>query len=376
MRLTDIAVRQLQLPAKGQKIYFDDALPGFGCRVSQGGTRSFVVQHGYDRQLTTLGRYPSVSLADARKEAKRLLTDRTLGRFRPRSVDWDEAKEQFLSACRRKNRPRTVSDYTRLLNRHFRFGRKRLTDISPEDIHRRIDKLANRPSEQHHALVAVKVFFNWAHSKHYVEDNPCSRFATPARTAPRDRVLSNEELAAVYKAALSGSDAFSFIVSLLVLTGQRRGEIAALRWEWIDDRERVINFPASVSKNKRPHTLPFGDAAASIFKRVPQVSEYLFPASRATSRTGKPTTVFNGWGKCKADFDTTCGVSDWTLHDLRRTFATNMAALGVAPHVTERLLNHVSGTISGVAAVYNRHTYMEEMREAVREYEQLLGHLS
>lgn len=369
MRLTDISVRQLPLPAKGQKIYFDDALPNFGCRVSQGGTRSFVVQHGYDRRLTTIGRYPALTLAKARDEAKRILAEQALGRFRPISVAWDEGKQQFLADCHRKNRPRTVNDYARLLNRHFPFGRKRLTDISPQDIYRRVDRLADRPGEQHHALVAVKVFLNWAHARHYIEDNPCSRMILRQRVNARDRVLSQAELAAVYRTAFEHTDVFSSIVALLVLTGQRRGEIANLRWQWIDERQRTISFPASATKNKRAHTLPYGDAVAAIFERVPQLSEYVFPASRTTSRTGKPTTVFNGWGKCKADFDHACGVSDWTLHDLRRTFATNLAALGTPPHVTERALNHISGSISGVAAIYNRFQYFDEMRSAILAYE-------
>jgi integrase len=90
---------------------------------------------------------------------------------------------------------------------------------------------------------------------------------------------------------------------------------------------------------------------------------------------GKPTTSFNGWPKCKEAFDKRCGVTNWTLHDLRRTFATNLAALGVAPHVVERLLNHASGTISGVAAIYNQFKYMDEMRAAIEIWEQRLNKL-
>ncbi|MEJ8574171.1 tyrosine-type recombinase/integrase [Microbaculum marinum] len=375
MRLTDISIRQLPLPPKGQKIYFDDALPSFGCRVSQGGTRSFVVQHGYDRRLITIGRYPAVSLAKAREEAKRLLAEQALGKFRPQSIAWGTGVQQFLEHCRSKNRPRTVSDYTRLLNRHFPFGRKRISEISPQDIHRRIDRLADRPSEQHHAFVAVKIFFNWAHTRHYVDENPCTRLVRRAPAAPRERVLSSTELAAAYRTALDGNDTFSSIVALLILTGQRRGEIAALRWQWIDEPGRTINIPSSATKNKRAHSYPYGDAAAAVLERLPRTGEYLFPASRSTSRDGKPTTVFNGWGKCKTDFDRTCRVDDWRLHDLRRTFATNLAALGTPPHITERLLNHVSGTISGVAAVYNRFQYLDEMRSAVVAYEEHLAKL-
>src|SRR6202050_4123352 len=111
MRLTDLTIRSLAPPLKGQKLYYDDTLPSFGCRVSQGGTRSFFVQHGADRQFITIGRYPIISLADAREQAKHILAERTLGKHRPQSIAWDDALPIFLAACEKKNRPRTVRDY-------------------------------------------------------------------------------------------------------------------------------------------------------------------------------------------------------------------------------------------------------------------------
>ena len=105
----------------------------------------------------------------------------------------------------------------------------------------------------------------------------------------------------------------------------------------------------------------------------PRESRYLFPASRGTWRAGKATSFFNAWGKNKVALDVASGITDWTLHDLRRTFATNLAALGTPIHVTEKLLNHVSGTLSGVAAVYNRHAYIDEMRTAIEAWEKRLS---
>ncbi|WP_166345972.1 Arm DNA-binding domain-containing protein [Bradyrhizobium barranii] len=102
-RLTDTSLRALPVPAKGQRTYFDEVVPNFGCRVSQGGTRSFIVQLGADRRLITIGRYPPISLAKAREEARRLMAERTLGRFRPQSVPWEEARELFLARCTQKN---------------------------------------------------------------------------------------------------------------------------------------------------------------------------------------------------------------------------------------------------------------------------------
>jgi integrase len=373
MRLTDISLRALPVPEKGQRLYYDDTLAAFGCRVSQGGTRSFFVQHGADRQFITIGRYPVISLADAREQAKRILAERTLGKHRPQSVAWDDALPLFLAACAKKNRPRTVRDYTRLLKRHFPFGRKHLTDIAPQDIARKLDHLTGTPAEQSHALVTAKIFFRWAQRRHYVEHSPCEGMQIAKRPS-RDRVLTEQELAAVYTTALSGADTFSHIVALLVLTGQRCTETGSLRWEWINEKDQTITLPASITKNKRAHTFPYGSMVAGILERASRTSEYVFPASRTNVR-GKPTTSFNGWPKCKQTFDAKCQIADWTLHDLRRTFATNLAALGTPPHVTERLLNHVSGTISGVAAIYNKFQYMDEMRAAITAWEARLAFL-
>ena len=159
-QLTDISIRALKPPEKGQRLYRDKAIRGFGVRVSQGGTKTFVVVHGANRQFTTLGRYPILSLGDARTEAKRLLAEKTLGKMRPVSVRFEEARDQFLDACRIKNKPRTVYDYERILNRHFKFGRTMLSDISQHEIMRRIYKLSGTPSEQNHAFVTAKVFFS------------------------------------------------------------------------------------------------------------------------------------------------------------------------------------------------------------------------
>jgi integrase len=371
VRLTDISLRQLPVPEKGQRIYFDDTLPSFGCRVSRGGTRSFVIQHGADRQLITIGRYPIISLSEARTEAKRILAECTLGKHRSKSIPFAEALALFIAACEQQNKPRTVKDYTRLLNRHFAFGRTQVSEITPQDINRRLDRLLDTPAEHAHALVVIKIFFNWAFRRHYIDVNPCARLIRPDRAAPRERVLTDTEIVAVFRSAIKGDDNFSFIVALLVLTGQRRSEVAALKREWIDTAERTITLPAAIVKNKRTHTFPFGELVADILGRIPRQGEYLFPAARDRVK-GKPATVFNGWGKPKEKFDELCKVSDWQLHDLRRTFASKLAALGVALPTIEKLLNHVSGSFGGVVAVYQRHNWLPEMREAVKIWEQWL----
>lgn len=237
MRLTDQGIKALTPPEKGQKTYFCDALKGFGIRLSKAGSRSFVLQHGAERQLTTIGRYPIISLAQAREQAKQILAERTLGKHRPRSIPFEDAKALFLKDCERKNKPRTVYDYTRILNRHFPFGRKQLSDISAADIQRRLDKIQS-DSERAYAIRVAKLFFNWAYKRTHIDTSPASRLEVRQST-PRARILSDTELKKIWDACSDPNnnlpDHFRAIVKLLMLTGQRRGEIAALRAEWITE---------------------------------------------------------------------------------------------------------------------------------------------
>jgi integrase len=370
--LTDIAVRKIRPPQSGQLTYWDKSSP-VGMRVSSGGARCFIVLTGSGKRQM-IGHYPIISLSEARTKAKRILAEKTLGKTRSPSMLYDEARTLFLSHCEQHKRPLTTHSYKRLLTSHFPFGRMQLTDISPQEVLKRIDRLKGTPAEQSHALVAFKVFMSWCVKRYYIPQNPCQGMTPTAKAVSRDRVLSNQELKTILETALNGEDNFSRILSLLILMGQRRGETGALKWEYINETDRTITFPASITKNKRAHTFPYGDTGMAIIDSTPRFSEYLFPASREHVR-GKPTTSFNGWPKCKAAFDEKCGISNWTLHDLRRTFATKLAALGTPIHVTEKLLNHVSGTTGGLVAVYQRHAYFDEMRDAIEMWEQHLKKL-
>jgi len=375
MRLTDVAIRSLSKPERGQKTYTDDSLPGFGIRVSQGGTKTFVVVAGTTRERISIGRYPVISLAEARAEAKRVMAEITLGRHRPKTISFDEAKAKFISLAEQKNRPSTVRDYKRLFARHFPFGKTHVSDITRQSVRKKLEKLAATPSEQKHALVAIKTLFRWCVGEGYLLHSPCEAMKAPYSAVSRDRVLNLAEMREFFPKAMEEPYPFGSIACLIALTGQRRGEIAALEWEWIDRSHRTITLPASATKNKRKHTFPYGEMVARIFDSVPVFdgSPYLFPAARTNVR-GRPTKVFNGWGKAKDLLDAKLeNVDHYTLHDLRRTFATNMAVLGVQQVVVEKLLNHVSGgSQSPIAQVYNRYNYLDEMRDAVQVYENWL----
>jgi integrase len=172
--------------------------------------------------------------------------------------------------------------------------------------------------------------------------------------------LDDAEIAAVMRAASGVGYPFGTIVQILMLTGQRRNEVAGMKWSHVDLTDRVWRLPPAVTKNHRAHTLPMPAAVCERLARVARTGDdRVFPSLRHGER------AFSGFSRSKARLDASAQVNGWTLHDLRRTAATHMARLGVAPHVVERILNHVSGSLGGVAGIYNRFQYLPEMRAAL-----------
>ena len=215
-----------------------------------------------------------------------------------------------------------------------------VTAITARQLADIFDRLHHTPQERSHLIVVTKILFRYAQRLGFVDRNPMEGFKATTPT-PRERVLSPAELRAVWHAC--PDDAFGTSVKLMVLTGQRKGEI-----QHITVAGDLATIPSAHTKNKRTHVFPVGEMAKELL--------------------GKPRD-FNGWGKSKARLDNQCGVNGWTLHDLRRTYATNLAELGTAPHIIEAILNHKSGIISGVAQTYNRFRYTDEMRVAAHNLE-------
>ena len=201
--LTDAAVRAAEIPPSGTVALWDGSLKNFGVRVGRGGTKTFIVLIGSGRRHS-IGRYPHISVADARKEAKRILAEKELGQIRPTHKPFDDAKADFFNDIEGRVKPRTLSDYRRLLDRHYRFKRKSIADIKPIEIMRLLNALSSTPSERHHAFSAGTVFFNWCVRQQLVEQSPMGRLAVPAKRSSRERVLNDDELR-VLLAALSAS---------------------------------------------------------------------------------------------------------------------------------------------------------------------------
>jgi integrase len=341
-RLTDLMLTKLPVPETGAIVYPDETLTGFGVRVSHGGTRTFVLTHGRERRRISIGRVGVIGLADARKSAKQYLASETLGKRSTRSIRWQAGVDEYLAEVERDRKPRTHKDYKRLLGR-FKFPGL-LVDIHPQDIARKLDRLEKHPIEKLHAFAALRQFFNWAYRKHYLEVSPMARMQQPDVGSSRDRILSDDELTKIWKACLP--DNFGRLVRALILLGQRRGELSAVTSDMIEGD--ILTLPAWLTKNGRTHSIPLSDFARTVLSGG---------------------VAWSGFSKSKKDLDERCGVTGWTLHDLRRTFASGLASKGVAIAVVEKLLNHVSGSFRGVVGIYNRYDFLPEMRVALEKWE-------
>ncbi|MFS4438621.1 tyrosine-type recombinase/integrase [Paracoccaceae bacterium GXU_MW_L88] len=313
--LTELAIKQLPFEKRGSVKYWDTVQKGFGVRVSQS-AKSYFVMYGERRQLHTIGAFGSVSLSDARKEARRYI-DHVPTKKRLELTT--EALTAYLKECVGRLKPKTVAMYRHNLKTRHKY----ISDIKRADIN-----LTN-PYE----VASWKAFFNWCIKNDIIDRNPL-QFAS-AVTRKRDRVLTIGELKAIYG---YHNPPFSDHVKLLLLTGMRRSEPSH-----VEVQNDLLIVPPEHTKNGKPLVTPY----------LP------------------PMTVpvpFNGWSKAKTAMDTVVPLPHWTLHDLRRTFATIHAQLGTPIHVVEALLNHVSGEISGLKAIYIRHNFLAEAKTAQLRY--------
>lgn len=374
--LNDLIIRKLPTPSTGVAQHPDGKIPGFGVRVTASGVKSFYLAYrhlGQSRRLN-LGRYPATSLQKARGKAFAALSELEEGR--DPSGDRGTKAEGFAAAldafvtthCQRHNRASTAAETERLLRVYFLLAwqRRSVESITKADVAAALEPVMKRGSigAARHAFAALRKLFNWMVEQGMLETSPCAGMKAPGKAGSRDRVLTDDELKTIWASAFAIGYPFGPIVQLLMLTAQRRGEVVGMMWDDIDFAKGVWTIPGERTKNSKPHAVPLTDSAIAILKSAPRTfSPYVFPAR------GKPHQPYSGYSKGKRELDATAGLHDWTLHDLRRTAATGMARLGVAPHVVERVLNHVSGTFAGVAGIYNRFRYEDEMREALTTWE-------
>jgi integrase len=344
------------------------------------GRKSWAVRYrinGTSRKLT-LGPYPNLTLADARKLARQAQVDIAAGRDpcadkRKREIaDGDtlaKVAEQFVQRHVTKLRPSSASQTMGFLTREIlpRLGNKRINDISKRDVLDLLDAIVDdgRPVSANRTLATLRRLFNWSIERGIIERSPMVGIKTPVPETSRDRVLTDVEVNHLWQACEQIGYPYGPMVHLLLLTGARRTEVAGMKWSEIDMEKREWNLPAERTKNGEAHTVPLSGVALDILRSVPRIvgsNGYVLATGQHYARS---------YGQAKSDIDALMPECPrWTFHDLRRTLVSGMARLGVPLHVIEKVVNHTSGSFAGIVGVYQRHGFADEKREALERWAQ------
>lgn len=315
----------------------------------------------------TIGPYGRVTLPMARAQAQKIFAARVDGRDpaeekrqarRRLVVDRvDDLIETFMREHVSKLRSaRTVSNRLRRDVIPYWEG-KSIHDIKKRNVIELISTISQRNSHAGHRLLkTLKTFFRWCVSRAVTEASPAEGLSSGYHGTSRDRVLTDNELAAIIVAARKTPWPYGGIVEFLALTGQRREEVVRADPREIDAQARTWTIPRERTKNGKTHIVHLSEPAWLVISGH-LAGKYVFPTS-----TGHH---FQAYSKSKEALDDLSGISGWRLHDLRRTVVSGMARLGIPPHVADKILNHQSGTISGVAAVYQRHDFLAERKDAL-----------
>ena len=369
--LTDAAIKRLKPPPKGQVDIFDRGYPGLALRLSYGGNRSWVVfyRHAGKLKRLKLGIYPALSLGDAREAWRKAREDAQAGRDPSRvrqagagATDFAGVAREWLQRDQAKNRQ--VHIVTRMIERDVTpsWGNREIASISRRDVLDVIDAIVDRGSP----VMARRVhghlhrLFKWAVGRGIIESNPLADLPKPGHETKRDRVLTDEELVAVWRACENIPAHFANALRLLSVTGARLNEIGQLRWSEIHGDE--IRLEGARTKNGQPHTIPLSAAALAILEGVKRIKDSPFVFSPNGNR---PVA---GWTPQKATIDKFAGIAPWVIHDLRRTVATGLQKLKTPLQVTEAILGHTAGSRAGVIGIYQRHDYADEKRAALEAW--------
>jgi integrase len=378
-RLTIRSVEAMKPKAVRQEIP-DSFLPGLYLIQQPSGAKGWAVRYrhqGIPRKLT-LGGYPALGLQDARKLGAKALRAVAEGRdpgrekVQARAAKADSADrivEEFLDRhVRRSNRPRTAQETERLLRQHVlpRWRGRMVHEITRRDVLDVLDRVvdAGAPIAANRVLAAVRKFFNWCVARDIIAASPCAGVKPPTAERARDRVLSDDELKRVLQAADKVGGTFGPLVKLLALTGQRRDEVAQMRWDEVDIDKRLWALAPARVKNNQSHQVPLSAAALAVLEQLPRVAGSPFVL---TNGGASPASGYSK-GKRRLDALLPADMPPWRLHDLRRSAASGMARLGVNLPVIEKVLNHASGSFAGIVGVYQKHSFANKKRAALEAW--------
>lgn len=361
--LTDAKIAALKLPDTGQDEHPDTKVTGLRLRIGAGGARTWTVRRRIGGKVVNrkLGTYPVMKLAEARRAAERLiealerdgsaeLLDRTFGELGalwleqkaiPNNINWKGQKRQLE------------------LHVYPAWRDRKVDDIKRRDVRELIDGIEGS-ALPNRVLALIKTIFQYAMRRDWVEVSPAIGVDKPRKEISRDRVLTMPEAASIWTAADLLGFPYGPYIRILMLTGQRRAEVAGMRWKNIDLDAATWTIPATDTKAERGQLVPLSEPVVKILRTLPNLGEHVFTTN------GK--TPISGFGKAKGRLDKyleSMGrpVEGWRLHDLRRSAATHMVRLGVAEAIVSRVLNHAA--VGVTAQVYALHSYAPEKREAL-----------
>ncbi len=365
-------IDSLRPPDKGQVDYWDTGLPGFGIRVSQGGRKSWVVMYrvGRRKRRLTLGSYPPMTLAEARKDAKAALVVAQKGgdpahekKVARMAETFSQIAELYIEGHAKPNKKSWKLD-EQALDRDVvpRLGTFRAKDITRRDIRDMLQDIVARgaPIQANRTFEIVRRLFNWAIGEDYLTTNPCQGISKPAKETRRDRVLKEDEIRAVWQAMEAEQPLVAAMFKLRLVTAQRGGEVASMTWEDLDLATGWWTIPAERSKNGLSHRVFLSPQALAVLEDVREQengSPWLFPSP-------KPGRHIEQLAQATKHIRERAGV-EFVPHDLRRTAASCMTSMGIPRLTVKKILNHVE---TDVTATYDRHSYDQEKRQALEAW--------
>ncbi|HEV2596433.1 MAG TPA: integrase family protein [Sphingomicrobium sp.] len=377
-------------PATKDVFLWDDELRGFGLRTTVSGAKSYVFQYRMGGREApsrryTIGRHGSPwTPQTARKEAERVAILVRQG-IDPVQAD-HERRQQAIDLAFESYVESFVTLYLQKRWKQWPLGagvlrreavpvlrRKALPTIKRSDLNLIWDRLQDRPAVARLTHATLRKMFRWAVSRGDLDRSPLEGVEPPPPVPSRDRVLTDEEIALIWHGCADLGWPFGGLLRLLLLTGQRRDEVASLDWREVDRAQALWTLPSGRAKNRKPHLVPLSSAAVEVLDDLAGATEW--PRSGLVfSTTGK--SPVSGFSKAKRRLEEYMQravgegrtIDPWRIHDLRRTVATGLQRLGVRFEVTEAVLNHVSGSRSGIAGVYQRHDWRDEKARALNAW--------
>ena len=377
--LTSKSLDALKPQEKRYEVH-DIYCPGMSVRVSAKGQKVFTVKfrYGLAQKRMKLGTYPRISLATAREKAIDVMRQVDEGidpTKRRRSVDMkvETVCGEFIR-LHAQARNRSWYEAERILNREFvgTFGQRDIRDINRFDVLEIMDAAVARGAayQANRILAHVRKLFNWCIERGILEANPIIGLKAPTKETSRDRVLTDDEVIRLLRACRNEAYPFRQFVPMLLASSQRRSEVAQMRWSEIDLVAKRWMIPAERCKNGKAHVVPLSTYAVTLLQEVPRFldCDYVFTTTRKSP--------VGGFSKLVRRVTNEAQLPNWRLHDLRRTAASQMGDAGVAPQVIQKILNHSSGPVSGIAAIYIRSKFSEEKQSALEAWGERLTKLA